>query len=462
MSVHLIVCPLSVGSSWVKTILLAIANMLRLWGHQKRGADEVASRDFTWLVVKMGGGKSLTLLAGLGLLGKEIAYVNLCNRKWSTSRKAKELQAAIDKQPENLVVIVNYDALRTTNNLIKVIQKTPMASINLDESQRIKAPRSKAGAFLKKLARANPEAKRNLLTGTPMPHSMYDLWNQIQFLDPAIYPHSFGQWRQTVSILHPELRFPVKWINKHIPEAIMAQHAFQPADSEYIDLPECVVSSIECEMNPSAARVYKSLDDDMIAQIADGTVTAANAAVKSTRLRQCVAGHATIEEPKTVVRIGDKTPDKMIALKDFLEDVHPGEPVVVFGELRSEMEEIKLLAEQLERPYAEVSGAVPSDAKTLEEWQAGDATIIGIQHRAGGEGIDLSRASLGFYYSLPWSLGLYEQTLKRLHRPGQKNNCRFYHLVCKGTVDQKVTRALREQKNVVDYILGLRGHGDGD
>lgn len=453
MSIHVIVCPIAVGSSWVKTILLAMANMIKLWGHQKRGAREVACTAYTWLVVKMGGGKSLTLLAGLGLLGKKIEYVNLCNRRWSTKRKAKELQAMIDQAPSDLVIIVNYDAFRTVNDLSKMIQKLPLSSINLDESQRIKAPRSKAGSYLKRLAKSNPTAKRTLLTGTPMPHSPFDLWNQLQFLDPSIYPHSFGVWRQTVALLHPELRFPLKWINQEIPREIMAKHSFQPSDAEYIELPDCVVSSIECEMNPTAARVYKSLNDDMLARIEQGTITAANAAVRTTRLRQCVAGHAKIEEPECVVRIGDKTPDKMIALQDFLEDVSPAEPIVVFGELRSEMEEIKTLAEKLERPYAEVSGAVPSDAKSLEEWQDGDATIIGVQHRAGGEGIDLSRASLGFYYSSPWSLGLYEQTLKRLHRPGQKNNCRFYHLICKNTIDQKVVRALRDQKNVVDYIL---------
>lgn len=453
MSIHVIVCPIAVGSSWVKTILLAMANMIKLWGHQKRGAREVACTAYTWLVVKMGGGKSLTLLAGLGLLGKKIEYVNLCNRRWSTKRKAKELQAMIDQAPSDLVIIVNYDAFRTVNDLSKMIQKLPLSSINLDESQRIKAPRSKAGSYLKRLAKSNPTAKRTLLTGTPMPHSPFDLWNQLQFLDPSIYPHSFGVWRQTVALLHPELRFPLKWINQEIPREIMAKHSFQPSDAEYIELPDCVVSSIECEMNPTAARVYKSLNDDMLARIEQGTITAANAAVRTTRLRQCVAGHAKIEEPECVVRIGDKTPDKMIALQDFLEDVSPAEPIVVFAELRSEMEEIKTLAEKLERPYAEVSGAVPSDAKSLEEWQDGDATIIGVQHRAGGEGIDLSRASLGFYYSSPWSLGLYEQTLKRLHRPGQKNNCRFYHLICKNTIDQKVVRALRDQKNVVDYIL---------
>jgi SNF2 family DNA or RNA helicase len=453
VKVHLIVCPIAVGSSWVKTIMLAMANMTTLWGHQKRGAREVACTAYTWLVVKMGGGKSLTLLAGLGLLGKKIEYVNLCNRRWSTKRKAKELQAMIDQAPSDLVIIVNYDAFRTVNDLSKMIQKLPLASINLDESQRIKAPRSKAGSYLKRLAKSNPSAKRTLLTGTPMPHSPFDLWNQLQFLDPSIYPHSFGVWRSTVALLHPELRFPLKWINQEIPRDIMAKHSFQPSEEEYIELPDCVVSSIECEMNPTAAKVYKSLSDDMMARIKEGVITAANAAVRTTRLRQCVAGHAKIEEPECVVRIGDKTPDKMIALQDFLEDVSPTEPIVVFAELRSEMEEIKTLADKLERPYAEVSGAVPSDAKSLEEWQDGDATIIGVQHRAGGEGIDLSRASLGFYYSSPWSLGLYEQTLKRLHRPGQKNHCRIYHLICRNTIDQKVVRALRDQKNVVDFIL---------
>ena len=453
MRVHLIVCPLSVGSSWVKTCFLARQNKKKLWGHQHRGAAEIASRDYTWLVVKMGGGKSLTLMAGLGLIGKDFAHANLCNRKWSTKKKAVHLKTVIDEGPSELVIIVNYDALRTQNDLSKLLQKIPLASINLDESQRIKAPRSKAGAYLKKLARSNPSAKRTLLTGTPMPHSPFDLWNQLKFLDPMIYPHAFGQWKQTVALLHPELKFPIKWINQEIPQRILAAHSFQPSEDEYIDLPECVVSSIECEMNAPATRVYKSLKEDMLAKVKEGVITAANAAVRTIRLRQCVAGHATIDEPKAVVRIADKVPDKMVALKDYLEDVSPAEPVVVFAELRSELEEIKTLAEQLERPYAEVSGAPPKGCCTLEQWQAGDATILGVQHRAGGEGIDLSRSSLGFYYSLPWSLGLYEQTLKRLHRPGQKNNCRFYHLVCRNTIDQKVARALREQKDVVDFIL---------
>ena len=453
MNIHLIVCPLAVGSSWMKTGKIAAANNTELWSHQERAANHLLNNPFIFMIVRMGGGKSLSLLAGLGLLGKDATYISLCQRGWGSKKKARELQKAIDKNPEDLVIVVNYDVFKTPNIFSKMIDLMKFKSISLDESQRIKSPRSKSAAFLRRLAKKNPDAKRACLTGTPIPHSVFDLWGQLQFLDPAIYPHSFTAWKHLNAVLHPDLHFPVKWINQEVSQNIMDKHAFIPSEEEYLELPELIVDQINIELSPLAKRIYKDLRADMISKVNEGVITAANAAVRTTRLRQTVAGHFKFDDSPEVFRIGDLVPDKIQALKDFMHDVHESEPVVVFCELRAELEEVQELARLLDRPYAEVSGAPPKHAKTLEDFQSGDASMIGVQSRAGGEGIDLSRASLGFFYSLPWSLGLYHQTLARLHRPGQKKTCRFYQLIANKTLDQKVQRALFEQKNVVDFIL---------
>lgn len=453
MNFHIVVCPKAVGTGWLRAGQLATENNTELWSHQERAANHLLNNLFIFMVVKMGGGKSLTLLAGLGLLGKDATYLNLCQHGWGSKRKAKELQKAIDKEPEDLVIIVNYDVFKTANPFSKMIELLRFKSITLDESQRIKSPRSKSAAFLRRLAKKNPNAKRACLTGTPIPHSVFDLWSQLQFLDPAIYPHSFTAWKNLNAILHPELHFPVKWINQDVSQRIMDEHAFIPSEDEYLELPELIIDQINVELSPCARKIYKELRADMISKVGDGVITSANAAVRTTRLRQTIAGHYKLDDTTEVHRIDNKIPDKIQALKDFLQDVHEADPIVVFCELRAELEEVQELARLLDRPYAEVSGAPPRDAKTLEDFQAGDASIIGVQSRAGGEGIDLSRASLGFFYSLPWSLGLYHQTLARLHRPGQKNTCRFYQLIANKTIDQKVQRALFEQKNVVDFIL---------
>jgi SNF2 family DNA or RNA helicase len=75
--------------------------------------------------------------------------------------------------------------------------------------------------------------------------------------------------------------------------------------------------------------------------------------------------------------------------------------------------------------------------------------------RSGGEGVDFSAARYCIFYSVGFSLGDYEQALKRTHRPGQTRRVVYYHLVVKGTVDEDVYTALRERRDVVEYILGL-------
>jgi hypothetical protein len=107
------------------------------------------------------------------------------------------------------------------------------------------------------------------------------------------------------------------------------------------------------------------------------------------------------------------------------------------------------VARELGRGYSEVSGR----EKTLAAWQAGDTTILGVQIQSGGTGLDLFKACYCAYYSLGFSLGEYEQSLARLHRPGQTRCVRYYHLVAKGTVDEAVYAALRERRNVVEAVL---------
>jgi SNF2 family DNA or RNA helicase len=138
-----------------------------------------------------------------------------------------------------------------------------------------------------------------------------------------------------------------------------------------------------------------------------------------------------------------------LALEDRLGDLAATEPVVVFCRFRNDLAEVQAAAKSLGREYAEVSGS----RKDLERWQSGDAVILGVQIQSGGLGIDCSRAAYAFYYSLGFSLGDYQQSLARLHRPGQTRCVRYYHLVCKDSVDEQVYAALRSRQNVIEAVL---------
>ena len=91
--------------------------------------------------------------------------------------------------------------------------------------------------------------------------------------------------------------------------------------------------------------------------------------------------------------------------------------------------------------------------KQLEQWQSGQTDVVIVQQQAGGLGIDLTRSSVAVYYSISHSLGDYEQSLARLHRPGQKHCVRYFHLVAIDTIDEAVYEALEDKRDVVESIL---------
>jgi len=79
--------------------------------------------------------------------------------------------------------------------------------------------------------------------------------------------------------------------------------------------------------------------------------------------------------------------------------------------------------------------------------------LLAAQLQAGGLGVDFTRSRYQIYYSLGFSLGDYEQSLKRIHRPGQTRSVLYIKLISQGTVDEKVRDALAERKQVVEKIL---------
>jgi SNF2 family DNA or RNA helicase len=130
---------------------------------------------------------------------------------------------------------------------------------------------------------------------------------------------------------------------------------------------------------------------------------------------------------------------------------------VVFCRFSSDIANVRAAAERLGISVSELSGR----ARQLDEWQQGTTRLLVTQIQSGGIGIDLTRASVAWFYSLGYSLSEYEQAVARLHRPGQMKHTHIYHLIAtnngRATVDGRVHEALRDRKEVVNVILdGIR------
>lgn len=442
----LVVCPQAVAPAWIRVIAGTARSEYTPWRHQSEAAAWAAERHASMLALDMGTGKTFTTLLALGLCGKNVEPVLIHNGP--AKKRVERLQQALQTAgAATLVVVVNYDSV-WRGELGKAIEGVKWSAIVLDESHRIKAPGGKASRWLARLAAKHSHAKRLCLTGTPMPHSPLDLYGQCRFLDQQLFGSSFTRMRARYA--ECDVRFPSKvkaWKNQDELTAKLDSISWRVTADEVLDLPEAIHETLPVELSPAVMKFYRQLESDMVAEIGAGTVTAANALTKLLRLQQATGGYARTDEAGQVPI--DGMPTKRAMLEDRLDDLPATEPVAVFCRFRSDLDDVAAAARSLGREYAEVSG----ERKDLERWQAGDATILGVQMQSGGVGIDLSRAAYAFYYSLGFSLGDYEQSLARLRRPGQTRCVRYYHLVATGTVDEQVYAALRERRSVVEAVL---------
>jgi SNF2 family DNA or RNA helicase len=442
----LVVCPQAVAPAWENVVTGAARGDYAPWRHQSEAAAWAAERNASMLALDMGCGKTFTALLALGLARSGVEPLLL--HEGPNAKRAEKLRQSLSMAGgKTLVVVTNYDSV-WRGELGKAIEAAQWSAFILDESHRIKAPGGKASRWLARVAAKQEHAKRLCLTGTPMPHSPLDLYGQFRFLDANVFGSSYTRMRARYA--ECDVRFPSKvkkWRNQDELAAKLDAHSWRVTADEVLDLPDAIHDTIPVPLSPATMKFYRQLEKEMTAEIEAGTVTVSNALTKLLRLQQATGGYARTDELGTVLI--DGTPTKRQILEDRLDDLAVTEPVVVFCRFRSDLDDVQAAARQLGREYAEVSG----DRKDLERWQAGDATILGVQIASGGVGIDLSRAAYAFYYSLGYSLGDYEQSLARLRRPGQTRCVRYYHLVAPGTVDEQVYAALRERRSVIEAVL---------
>jgi len=179
-----------------------------------------------------------------------------------------------------------------------------------------------------------------------------------------------------------------------------------------------------------------------------------NALTTVLRLQQITSGYACVEnidtKEKKVLNVDNARREEFMEL---LQEFPVEEPIVVFAHYKKDLKNIKKACKELGYSYSEVSGSVD----TLKEWKQGKTKVLGVQYSSGSESIDLTRARYCVYYSLTQRLALYEQSRKRIHRPGQTKPVVYYHLIermKKGfTIDQKIYEALKSKQDVVDYVM---------
>ncbi|EJO5348289.1 DEAD/DEAH box helicase [Clostridium botulinum] len=312
----------------------------------------------------------------------------------------------------------------------------PFDMVVIDELSSFKSPSAKRFKALKKVRH---KIKRIVgLTGTPAPNGLLNIWSQIYLLDGGErLGRTFTGYRNRY--FHPQ-----KYINGGIPtdytinedaeEKIyekISDICISMKALDYLKMPECIFNKVMVELSEKDMKLYRKLERDLLLPFEDSDVDAKNAAVLSNKLLQMASG-AVYDEFGDVKLIHDK---KLDALEDLIEAAN-GKPVLVYYGFKHDKDRIK---ERFEVEEINTS-------EDIAKWNDGKIQIALCHPASTGHGLNLQEGGCTIiWFSMTWSLELYQQANARLYRQGQKHTVVIHHIIAKDTVDEKVIQALENK-----------------
>jgi SNF2 family DNA or RNA helicase len=445
-----------------------------LWDHQAEGVKLAKPNPGFVFGYEPGAGKTLTAFRTIAERGHQkiltfapkrvlSTWVDQAERhteglavrafgKGDIKRRVKEMQGFLSEtEGVPSVSVINYESIDQKGAMRDFLVKQDWDLLIADECHRIKSAGGTRSRWLATLGKRVPY--RLGLTGTLLPHSPLDVYGQYRMIDPRVFGTNYAAFKGRYMNMHPLFPDTLLNVKPEMAEEFQRRihsiaHFVKTVD--VLDLPEMLpLQRIEVELEPSARKIYKEIEEEFWSEVEDGQVTASNILVKIIRLQQITSGWLPLDDG----RLKQVSQAKERALADLLSDIDPQEPVVVFCRFHQDLDAIGMVAADISgRKYAEISGRVGEEGYTA--WKEGRANIIGIQIQAGGEGLnDLVNSRILIYYNVTYSLGVYTQSQARLQRPGQIRNVAEYHLVASDTIDEKILRALSERRDLVASIL---------
>lgn len=467
------------------------------WSHQARAVEFLDRRGGrAILAMRMGTGKTKVVIDWaqnrdevkkvlvvcpsrvIDVWGRELAshcvvphhFLSLSAQAGTIPARAKALASFFAVESGYLrVAAVNYEVIWSPA-IRSAAEAAGVDLLVVDESHRIKSPYGKAAKAVHAVSRTSKHAV--CLTGTPAPHTPLDVWSQAYAANQRTkFGDSYVRFRNRFALMHR--MFPsklVRLLNVDEFKRIMAEESLYVGE-EVLDLPPEVHQDIEFDVSPSAATMYTSLKEELIADVYDtegnlrGSIQTPNVLAKLVRMQQIICGHSPVTGQNGSANGEfipvDETREKV--LESLISD-EQDEKWVVFCRFRHDLRAVERVCRRLGLKYGEISGSSRTGIDSNARFNP-SCDVVAAQYQSGGVGIDLTAARYGVFYSSTWSSGDAEQAAKRVHRPGQSRPVTYYHLLARigkqreESLDHVVRRTLEGRQKTVLEILEELKHG---
>ena len=365
---------------------------------------------------------------------------------------AKQREAAL-RAPADVYVINRENVKWLVDYLEKRHIPWPFDMVVVDELSSFKNHQSQ---WWKALRKVRPRIRRMVgLTGTPASNGLLDLWAEVFLIDNGQRLGRFiGRYRDSyfkAAGMNPYTGVvynyvPLEGAEEQIYDRISDISVSMKA-LDYLDMPELVPVRHFVEMEPVERKLYDEMREDLLVQVDGDTIDAANAAVLSGKLLQMANG-AIYNEDGEVCAIHDQ---KLLTLEDLIEQANGQNVLVAYWYQHDHQRIVNHLRQAGYQPRD-----IQSDAD-IADWNAGRIQVGLISPASAGHGLNIQRGGhILIWFSMIWSLEMYQQTNARLWRQGQKEVVTVHHIVCRDTVDENVLKALEQkdttQQNLIEAV----------
>ena len=364
------------------------------------------------------------------------------------------------------IYVANFE---TFKSLFKEIQKKRFKVLIVDESSKMKDPRSQITRSLLAMAGVKTRGKdgktfvpdwivpnRYVLSGTPAPNDESEYWSQIKFITGPgndvfndnyyafrgryFYSIPLGRTGQNLWKFRKDCRD--EFANK----LSEVSHVVRKADA--IDLPDQVHEIRHVELSKEERKAYDTFENELVIQFANETILGSNSLVEIMKLRQLTSGFC----------YGDVThqtgKSKQNELLSLLEEIGK-QQVIIWCNFKYEIAE---LLKALPSSDALWSGT-PDRGKTINAFQNGQFQYLIANPQSAAHGLTFTNCNYAVYYSLNYSYELQKQSEDRIHRIGQTNKCTYYHLLARKSIDEIIYRAVNNKAELSNEILSYLRKG---
>ncbi len=371
----------------------------------------------------------------------------------STPSELKQALKKID------LVLTSYGLMQRDIELLETID---WQGIVIDEAQAIKNPNAKQSQATRDIARPNKSNRfRIALTGTPVENRVSELWALMDFLNPKVLgEEDFFRQRYRLPIERYGDMSSLKDLKSRVSPFLLRRLKTDKAIIS--DLPEKIELSEWVSLSKEQNSLYRKTVEDTLDAIARAPKGQRHGKVLGllTRLKQ-ICNHPALALKESVIDEGFiKRSAKLQRLEEILEEiVEAGDRGLLFTQFA---EWGHLLQAYLQKrwgfdvPFLH-GGTTKTERQAMVDRFQEDPRgpqIFLLSLKAGGVGLNLTRASHVFHVDRWWNPAVENQATDRAYRIGQSNRVMVHKFITSGSVEEKIDRMIREKSRLAEDIIG--------